>query len=922
MSASSCESGSRAGTRCPSPERWSDHVARALRHCGAVVCLAAVAALGALADPARPVAATPTAAAQSTGTLPPGVENSCAPLDVVLLVDSTGSMRGVIDKVEAGLSSFVDRVERVSGGDYRIAVVEIGTVINVATPFAPRNADTAQRALGSLGQDGESRAENWDEALKTAVDSRAASAVPSGQQRGDFTPAWRDGVQKIVVLVTDARPAGFDDEYQQSDLDAAESTAVRGGQRGIRIGAFFVPNDNQEPEGAEMVRRVAERSGGAFFRTARDGSNISDGLDLLIETCARDKDGDGLWDTWETRGYDVNGDGDITDPEDLDLPTMGASPEHKDLFLQVNWFGPSGKPCWGLPICFWRDAPPRPRKEYLQRIVDAFNAVPEDMADNPDGQPGIRLHIDAGPETPAGGVRAEFRKGGPLPEDVPELEVADPGNPLRPAVEIFDRHVPVSRRHVFTWALHGRTLKRGDTGNLGKAFSIPSDGFVVAGDFLGSDAKASAVYMHELGHTLGLRHGGDDELLYKPNHLSVMNYSYVFNGGMERDGDDRAIDYSRWTLQPLNELSLQEPDGVFPLAGSPAPDGYDLFRYCGSELHRFRVSQSTDWDCVGGADGRDVKAVVRYQRRGAKPSQPAMLGPSINEWRSLIFTGGRRGGLDAEGEAAEEEGFTEDEYQSFPREHSVEVSGPSQGTVVAGSRRIALVFQARNTSINTDTYVISLAGVPGAEGDPSGPPGEVTLEPGTGVDLAVEVPLPAELPPEGARFTLTATSKAQPSATATGETLIVSTNDAPTVEPAGDLELDPSTATPGDTVSVSGSGFAPGGPVAVWLDTKSDNGLVTVTADADGKVSADVDVPTNIRRSTTMRAAGQAPGADPATPPRVLEARLTIELREDASSPTSRGGTPALLVLAGALLGAVLLGGAAVLLTRPRRSEN
>ncbi len=30
--------------------------------------------------------------------------------------------------------------------------------------------------------------------------------------------------------------------------------------------------------------------------------------------------------------------------------------------------------------------------------------------------------------------------------------------------------------------------------------------------------------MHELGHNLGLRHGGMDDLNCKPNYLSVMNY--------------------------------------------------------------------------------------------------------------------------------------------------------------------------------------------------------------------------------------------------------------------------------------------------------------------------------------------------------------------------------------------------------------
>ena len=36
--------------------------------------------------------------------------------------------------------------------------------------------------------------------------------------------------------------------------------------------------------------------------------------------------------------------------------------------------------------------------------------------------------------------------------------------------------------------------------------------------------------MHELGHNLGLRHGGDDLPNFKPNYLSVMNYSFQLTG--------------------------------------------------------------------------------------------------------------------------------------------------------------------------------------------------------------------------------------------------------------------------------------------------------------------------------------------------------------------------------------------------------
>src|SRR6185369_4859250 len=40
----------------------------------------------------------------------------------------------------------------------------------------------------------------------------------------------------------------------------------------------------------------------------------------------------------------------------------------------------------------------------------------------------------------------------------------------------------------------------------------------------------AGIVMHELGHNLGLRHGGFEDTNYKPNYLSVMNYA--FQGGI------------------------------------------------------------------------------------------------------------------------------------------------------------------------------------------------------------------------------------------------------------------------------------------------------------------------------------------------------------------------------------------------------
>lgn len=85
----------------------------------------------------------------------------------------------------------------------------------------------------------------------------------------------------------------------------------------------------------------------------------------------------------------------------------------------------------------------------------------------------------------------------------------------------------------------------------------------------------SGVFMHELGHNIGLHHSGDNanyELM--PNYLSVMNNKYVFTGIQHAATPGstvpveslREINYSEHTLGTLVEYHLDEQAGVSPLS--------------------------------------------------------------------------------------------------------------------------------------------------------------------------------------------------------------------------------------------------------------------------------------------------------------------------------------------------------------------
>ena len=54
----------------------------------------------------------------------------------------------------------------------------------------------------------------------------------------------------------------------------------------------------------------------------------------------------------------------------------------------------------------------------------------------------------------------------------------------------------------------------------------------------------AATIMHELGHNLGLHHGGDENQNFKPNYTSTMNYLYQITGLPENLDDQYASE--RW----------------------------------------------------------------------------------------------------------------------------------------------------------------------------------------------------------------------------------------------------------------------------------------------------------------------------------------------------------------------------------------
>jgi hypothetical protein len=253
-----------------------------------------------------------------------------------------------------------------------------------------------------------------------------------------------------------------------------------------------------------------------------------------------DTDEDGLLDSWEEFGLDINDDGII----DLDLPGMGADPYRKDIFLEVDV----------MRNVAWSGAA-------FDKVIAAFDDAPVQNFDD-EGiaqQDGINLHIDY--------TTIETVRRTRLSDDQFILFQSLKNDHFGTEDERASSNwaaIKCAREAVFRYCIvvdeiadpNGNT-----TGGLGERpgndFMVSSTAVQNAAEF---DYALGRVVMHELGHTLDLQHGGADSINFKPNYVSVMNYG--FQTATAQTNPQVALDYSREKLADLFESALNEQAGI------------------------------------------------------------------------------------------------------------------------------------------------------------------------------------------------------------------------------------------------------------------------------------------------------------------------------------------------------------------------
>jgi hypothetical protein len=288
-----------------------------------------------------------------------------------------------------------------------------------------------------------------------------------------------------------------------------------------------------------------------------------------------DADNDNIPDNAEIAGGNFNG---------IDVYAMGARTGQRDIFLEIDNMTSA-------------EAKLNPQRAALDKFVAAFATK------------GIALHIDVGDAFSPNFDPANYNLGNSqrlLPYNTRISLKPTPG--YASVQEFKNQYFATDRNNVFYYMVLGSSQNaNGSAGSSGRAEIIGDESMVTFGGS-GWNLNTStpektnqlnnimaSTMMHEFGHNLGLRHGGNENKNYKPNYVSIMNYMYQldcigpttgtgiadrffrsFYGGAQYPesglvnnarSSNCKIDFSDGGSSNLNETSLNENNGMGRGAG-------------------------------------------------------------------------------------------------------------------------------------------------------------------------------------------------------------------------------------------------------------------------------------------------------------------------------------------------------------------
>jgi hypothetical protein len=301
--------------------------------------------------------------------------------------------------------------------------------------------------------------------------------------------------------------------------------------------------------------------------------------DCNTEACGYlDTDGDGLGDVWEDNGYvdvDCNG----TYNVGIDTPLPDSNKSVPNIYVKWDHFVSS------TPITGHSHEPSSYAIDMIEQVFLDHGVI-------------FRVFPEAD----------EIEEKRVVTIEQPPPECAQVSGVSLQTVKAA--HLPSYLGSAYHYALFAHRNTCDDDITFGLS-QLGGTDFVVSLGYLedigapAPDTLVAAMFLHLLGHNLGLRNGGGDDIDGKPNYLSVMNEGYQWGIGLTWPGwwgtmnfnpaAGFRIDYSSFQTGTLDENALDETLGV-----QDVPDNIaDIIRFISpNDADRWYAPShgKIDWD--------------------------------------------------------------------------------------------------------------------------------------------------------------------------------------------------------------------------------------------------------------------------------------------------------------------------------------
>ncbi len=209
-------------------------------------------------------------------------DSHCECIDLVFVIDDTGSMGGAINNVKAGLANILNLAGTQACGDLQGGVVSFADVVEVdqALTFNLTDVSNALNALFASGGNG------WPEASDEAM--HEVSTASNCLAVGDFlTSAWRDSCCKVAILVTDAHPGGCDDIFSVGTDDVSAANAANAlAALGVQVGSLYVLSEGfADPTTQAIMLNYATTTNGVYGEVPATGDGTAAAIEQVILDC-------------------------------------------------------------------------------------------------------------------------------------------------------------------------------------------------------------------------------------------------------------------------------------------------------------------------------------------------------------------------------------------------------------------------------------------------------------------------------------------------------------------------------------------------------------------------------------------------------------------------------------------------------------